>query len=76
MPKTNAQYQAEHRQRQALRLAELEARCTAVEAERDRLQADLAAAQDECERLDAMACRHKAAAVDGGTCRACGTEIW
>jgi hypothetical protein len=35
MPKTNADYQREHRQRQARRLAALEARCVALEAERN-----------------------------------------
>ena len=74
MAETNADYQREHRQRQARRLAALEARCATLEAERDQLRDDLEAA--ECERLAAMACKHPAAAVDGGTCQACGTEIW
>jgi hypothetical protein len=76
MPKTNAEYQREHRQRRARRLAALEAQCAVLEAERDRLRADLDAMQAECERLAAMACRHPAGAVDGGTCRACGAEVW
>jgi hypothetical protein len=27
-------------------------------------------------RLATTQCKHPAAAVDGGTCQACGTEIW
>jgi hypothetical protein len=69
MPKTNADYQREHRQRQACRL-------TALEAERDRLRTDLAAALGEAQRLALTACRHPSAAVDGGTCRACGQDVW
>jgi len=30
----------------------------------------------EVERLVLATCRHRAAAVDGGTCMACGTEVW
>jgi hypothetical protein len=36
---------------------------------------DLAAALAEVERLALATCRHRAAAVDGGTCMACGTEV-
>jgi hypothetical protein len=76
MPKTNADYQREHPQRQARRLAALKALCAALEAERDRLRADLDAALAEAERLAAAACKHPAGAVDGTTCQACGTEVW
>ena len=38
--------------------------------------ADLADALAEAERLASTACRHPAGAVDGGTCRACATEVW
>jgi hypothetical protein len=69
MATTNAQRQRTWRQRQARHIA-------ALQAERDRLQADLDAAHAEVKRLAAMACRHPSAAVVGGTCRACGTEIW
>ena len=37
---------------------------------------ELGAALAECGRPASMACRHPAGAVDGGTCRACGTEVW
>jgi hypothetical protein len=76
MPKANANYQREHRQRQAARLAALKARCADLEAERDRLQADLDAALAECHRLAMSACRHPSAAVDNGTCGACGQDVW
>jgi hypothetical protein len=69
MPKTNADYQREHRQRRALRLAQLE-------AEKTELQADLTGALAEIERLSTTQCRLPAAAVDAGTCRACGSEVW
>jgi hypothetical protein len=36
----------------------------------------LAAALDEAERLAAIACKHPAGAIDGGTCQACGTDVW
>jgi hypothetical protein len=61
----------------------LKARCAALEAENTtlrrqldstRLELDIALA--ECQRLALSACRHPAAAVDNGTCTACGTEIW
>jgi hypothetical protein len=51
-------------------------RIAALEAERDRLQADLDAALGEAQRLALSACRHPAATVDGGTCMACGTDLW
>ena len=87
MPKTHAQRQRDHRDRQnaasrhqVQRLSELEAileaRIAALQAERDRFQADLDTAHAEIERLTAAQCKHPAAALDGGTCRACGTEIW
>jgi chromosome segregation ATPase len=76
MPKTNADYQRDHRQRRAHRLAELEAENASLRAELDSVRAELDAALTECERLAAMACRHPAGAVDGGTCQACGTEVW
>jgi hypothetical protein len=69
VPKTHAQRQRDYRNRQnaatrheAQRITELEAaleaRIAALEAERDRLQADLDAALTECERLAAIACKH------------------
>jgi hypothetical protein len=76
MPKTNADYQREHRKRQADRLADLQAENAELRAERDRLQADLDAALCEAQRLATAACKHPAAAVDGDTRRACGNEIW
>jgi hypothetical protein len=76
MPKTNAQRQRDYRQRHARRITVLEAEVTELRTEAGILRADLAAALAEAERLAAMACRHPAGAVDGGTCRACEREIW
>jgi hypothetical protein len=39
-------------------------------------RAALADALAELERRDLQACRHPVGAVDGGTCRACGNEVW
>jgi hypothetical protein len=69
MPKTNAEYQREHRQRRARRLAQLE-------TENAELRTDLAAALAEVERLALTACKHPAAAIDAGHCHACNTDIW
>jgi hypothetical protein len=69
MPKTNADYQREHRDRRTRRLAQLE-------TENAQLRVGLADALAELERLTASQCRHPAAAVDSGTCRACGTDVW
>ena len=50
--------------------------CAALEAERDRLQAELDAAHRETEHLTGTQCKHPSAAVDGSHCHACGTDIW
>jgi hypothetical protein len=76
MPKTNAERQRAWRQRRTGRIAALEAEAAEMRTELDSTRTDLAAALDEAERLALTACRHPAGAVDGGTCRACGTEIW
>ena len=74
--KTTAERQRAFRQRQADRTAALEAANAELRAEADGLRADLADALAEAERLADQQCRHPAVAVDGGTCRACGTDIW
>jgi hypothetical protein len=66
---TTAERQRAFRRRQIERIATLE-------QENAQLCADLADALAEAERLASTACRHPAGAVDGGTCRACGTEVW
>jgi hypothetical protein len=76
MPKTNAERQQTWRQRRAQRIAALEAETAQLHAETGILRADLAAALAEAERLATAACKHPAVAVDGGTCQACGAEIW
>ena len=69
MPKTSAEQQRAWRDRRARLIAVLE-------QENARLRADLADALAETERLAAQQCKHPAAAVDGGTCRACGNDLW
>ena len=70
MPKTGAERQQAWRDRRARLIA-------ALEQENAQLRADLADALAETERLATQQCRHPAAAVDGGTCRACRSEdIW
>jgi len=76
MPKTNAQYQYEHRQRRARRLAGLQAENTTLHTELASVRTELDAALAECERLAAIQCKHPAGAVDGSHCRACGTDLW
>ncbi len=76
MPKTNAERQLAWRQHRAGRIAALEAEAAQLRTEIAGVREDLAAALTEAERLALTACRHPAAAVDGGTCRACGTELW
>jgi hypothetical protein len=76
MPKTNADYQREHRQRQARRLAALETANTALQAELDNTRAALDAALGEAQRLALTTCRHPAVAVGAGVCMACGSEVW
>jgi hypothetical protein len=76
MPRTEAERQQAWRQRRTRLVAALQARCADLEAERDRLQADLDAALGEAQRLALTACRNPSAAVDNGTCLACGTELW
>lgn len=76
MPKTNAARQQAWRQRRTARMTALETETAQLRTEASVLRADLAAALDEAERLASAACRHPAGAVDGGTCRACGAEVW
>ena len=76
MPKTNAERQRTWRQRRAGRIAALEAEAAELRTELDGVRADLVGALGEAERLASAACRHPAGAVDGGTCQACGTDVW
>jgi hypothetical protein len=76
MPKTNAERQQAWRHRRAARIAALETEAAQLRAEDDALREELDDALAECERLAATQCKHPSAAIDGGTCRACGTEVW
>jgi hypothetical protein len=69
MAKTAAEKQRDYRARQAGRLADLE-------AEAEGLRNALAAAEAEIGRLGQSQCRHPSGLVDGGLCRACGSEVW
>jgi len=76
MPKTNADYQREHRRRQARRLTGLQADNAALRTQLDSARAELDAALANIERLTASQCKHPAGAVDGSHCRACDTDLW
>jgi hypothetical protein len=67
--KTTAERQRAFRQRQADRIATLEAALADVRGQ-------LADALAKTSRLTAQQCKHPAAAVDGGYCQACGTDVW
>jgi hypothetical protein len=69
MAATIAERQRAFRRRQTERIATLE-------QENAQLRTDLADALAETERLAAQQCKHPAAAVDGGRCHACSTDIW
>jgi len=68
MAATTAERQRAFRRRQTELIATLE-------QENARLRAELADALAEVQRLTTQACRHPAAAVEVGTCRACGTDV-
>lgn len=69
MPTTTAERQRAFRRRQIERIA-------ALEQENAQLRAELADALAGAERLAAQRCMHPAAAVDGGHCHACDTDLW
>jgi hypothetical protein len=76
MPRTNAERQKAWRQRRAEHAVALEAEVAQLRGKLHDVRAELDAALGEAQRLALTTCRHPAAAVDGGTCRACGAEIW
>jgi hypothetical protein len=89
MPKTNADYQREHRERRTRRLAVLEAaaarhdevvagltvRIATLEAERDRLYITLEEASAGPPVPQASACPHPAQLVDNDRCGGCGQVV-
>ena len=75
MSLTAAQRQAAWRIRRARRVAVLEAEVSRLADENGSLRAENEGLADECERLSGLACRHPAAAVDGGHCHACGQDV-
>jgi hypothetical protein len=58
MPKTNAERQRDHRQRQTRRHAALETRCAELEADLNATRAELRDALEDNQRLAAAACKH------------------
>lgn len=77
MAKTNAEYQREHRERRARRLAELEDENAELRAEVDRLRGELEDARAEIDRLSNPECPHPSEGVrDDGTCGECGRDVW
>jgi hypothetical protein len=82
-PLTGAERQRDWRERHARRTVELERAYDSIKAENAELRKQLTAlkavladALADNERLTKPQCRHPAEAVDGGTCRACGTDLW
>lgn len=64
-------------------MAAMEGECSRLRGEAEAVRGELSVARaaladalGEIERLTAASCKHPAAAVDGSTCRACGTEVW
>ncbi len=76
MAKSNADYQREHRERRSAHLRAVAAERDALRAEVEGLRDALGAAEAEIERLADMACKHPSAVMQGGTCRACGQDVW
>ena len=76
MGQSGAERQRAYRDRRASRLAALEYANARLEAEVAALSAALEGANAEIERLSGAACKHPQGAVEGGTCRACGADIW
>jgi hypothetical protein len=76
MPKTAAERQRAWRQRRNHRVAGLEAAAAAHEGTVARLTAELESALADNERLAALACKHPSAAVSGGRCMACQSDVW
>jgi hypothetical protein len=74
--KTIAERQHGWRQRRTARITALETETAQLRTQASALRAELDAALAECERLAATQCKHPSGAIDGGTCRACGTEVW
>jgi hypothetical protein len=76
MPKSHAERQRDYRERQRGTGRHQAERITELEAALDTVRSELDAALTEVQRLTASQCRHPAGAIDGGTCRACGAEVW
>jgi hypothetical protein len=76
MPQTGAQRQSAYRARRAALIGELRSRVAILETGLADSARQLAEARADVERLSSAQCRHPAEAVDGGTCRACGADVW
>ena len=77
MPKSNADYQREHRERRGRRIAELEAENTDLRAEAEGLRMALADAEAEIERLSKPPCPHPSERMKAdGTCGDCGEDMY
>jgi hypothetical protein len=76
MAKTHAERQRDYRGRQARRVLELERANEDLTGQLEAAQADLGRALADLERFTSVQCKHPSEAVDGGTCRACGADVW
>ena len=76
MAKTNAEYQREHRERRAKRLAELEDENAELRADLERVRGELEDARAEIDRLSSPECPHPSGSVEAGVCGDCGRDVW
>jgi len=76
MAKTNAEKQRDWRERRTERIAALEAAVAGLEAENESLRAENEGLREALAEAETAQCRHPAGAVSGGTCTACGQDVW
>jgi hypothetical protein len=77
MPLSGAERQQAFRERRGQALKDARAEIAGLREQLAKAQQDLDAALAEIERLSSgPGCRHPAEAVEGGTCRACGADVW
>ncbi len=76
MARTGAERQAAFRERRDARRSDLQGENERLRAAVAGLEGRIAWLESECGRLAEAACGHPAMAVRGGTCLACGSEVW
>jgi hypothetical protein len=76
MGKTTAERVQAYRVRQREALDEARMLLAQARDERDAALAECERLREALEQSQARECRHPAQVVQGGTCRACGQEVW